>query len=1034
MNQKILLRDLNSTRLASSYLMKTFVEADTPSHSAVSLTRASRLQQIRNKDVIPTFIIPENPPSLIPCYKRADFKASCFECEIRGRIDLILPADVSNVLNNSLSHHHTVTMLESTALHPFLISNVRKCFVYQHKNGDVYYMAFAPPKDEKDQLVSLIVFGVSELNLTIKTELKKVLEVKLTEYIANVISVTMVPRRTILPTTHVQFLRDCGLSKRVDFIYQLPVYVTDPYFFCVIAKQLFSKSEIFMALTIQYNDRQEHLSSHLHPAMYGYDDSHHTTDATLGQQEEHQVGKLNHQSIFRPHLERKKQVDKELCSELVVHPIFFDRTRKLQTPRNEKRHDASLIVWDQGDFTLLYNSHDKEKNKRNIAQKRAFTQSGGLALIEFQPTSELNLSLMGPHTSSTGSLLSTPPPSSREKNHSQTFTTGSEENLINDVNRLVEYLKLHPNINLEPAKSLEVSALASSDRILSEIHDQLVVRIYPTRGINPKTLMEGLHNFFHQALIYYSLERIFSVYNNPNHPHEQIFTPNLCPSQSTPQDTTYSPINQNLTPFASVPIAADLFKSYQKLIFHNSSDLLPYISQLNIPIRLSQTDANSLYHRILSWIFSQFPYLVDYTIFPVSFQSQTAMDWLEPEHDPNKDSTAIKYSTCSCLLGENFITFDRNKYPKEIYKWKGSSRDGHLHYISPDHRPADAVNGLRHISDFTPDKSLLFPLWLRKRRYSIEVTITSNGINAYFFNIEKKHIDGIQSIVQDYSKDILETIHRRQLTYLEKISFAKLVSPLSHQSFKEKENLKFPLIQRLSIQIQGLFWSQRVFSRIFLFSSRGLSKTPSGNLSNYVSIQNELRDIPFKIWGEGILLKREYVPLPVFQQYDQSHHPSNLIEDYALHLSHLVSSFDCYFIENLESRQISILLPIPNTASLYTIQLSCFSSLYLGITYRVIDCSDVIRSVALEYKIEEPDVLITQITRCHLDYPSIGIPNEEDEKFSVNVMDSIYHHPTIHKLNINVLYAMLSTLYFQNFCSHGNEVKANGSRIIATLK
>jgi hypothetical protein len=1038
-NQKILLRDLNSTRLASSYLIQASVETEVPTNSAVSLTRASRLQQMKNKDVIPTFSIPVTPPSLIPCYHRADFKVSCFECEIRGRIDLILPADVSNVLNNSLSHHHTVTMLESTALHPFLISNVRKCFVYQHKNGDIYYMAFAPPKDDKDQLVSLLVFGVSELNQTIKTELKKVLEVKLTEYIANVISVTMVPRRTtILPTTHVQFLRDCGLSKRVDFVYQLPVYVTDPYFFCVIAKQLFSKSEIFMALSIQYNDRQENLSSHLHPAMYGYDDSHHTTEATLGRHEEHSnFGKLNHQSIFRPHLERKKQVDKEECSELVVHPIFFDRTRKLQTSRNVKRHDASIIVWDQGDFTLLYNSQDKEKNKRNISQKRAFTQSGGLALIEFQPVSELTLSLNGPNTSETTPRLSTSHTSSRPKTRIQTFTTGSEESLINDVNHLVEYLKLHENINFEPAKLFEANPSDSGDRPLSETHNQLVVRIYPTRGINPKTLMDGLHNFFHQALIYYSLERIFSVYNNQSHPREQIFTPKLVSSHETLQDAICSPLKQNLTPFSSTPIAADHFKSYQKLILHNSSDLLPYISQLNIPIRLSQTDAESLYHRILSWIFSQFSHLIDHTILPASLQSDQTMDWLEPEEDPNRDSTTIKYSTCSCLLGENFLTVDGNKYPKDLYGWKGSARDGHFNYIPPDHHSADIVNGLRHIPDFLPDtsKSLLFPLWLRKRRYSIEVTITSSGVNLYFFNIEKKHIDGIKSIVQDYSKDILETIHKRQLKYLEKISFAKIIGPLAHQqrAHKEKDEFKLQLVQRLSVQIQGLFWSQRVFSRLFLFSSRGLSKTPSGNLSNYVSIQNELKDIPFKIWSEGILLKREYVPLPVYQQYDQSCHPTNLIEDYTLYLSHLVSSYDCYFIENLESKQISILLPIPNTSSLYIIQLSCFSSLYLGITHRVIDCSDIIRSVVLKYKIQEPDAIITQVTRSHLEYPSIGAPNEDDES-SINVMDVIYNHPTIQKLNLSIFYSMLSTLYFSNYSNNGNGVKGNGSRILATLK
>jgi hypothetical protein len=1195
---------LNSTRVASSYLIKPTVINDTPPNPAAPFTRASRLHS-KNKDVIPTFIpsplppLPPPPPpssvasaasatagvgatGIVPipsstsshsqqhsyCYQFKDFQLNCFECEVKGRIDLTLPADASNILNNSLSHQHTVTMLESTALHPFLISNLRKCFVYQHKNGDIYYMAFALPKDDKDRLVSLLVYGVTELNLQIQIELKKVLEVKLTEYIANIISMTMVPRRTVLPTTHVQFIRDCGLSKRVEFVYHLPSSVTDPYFFCILAKQLFSKSEIFMALTIQYTDRQQHLSSSLHPVMYGYDNSHQMTEMTLGQQIHHEINdqttttsssssssslteKMNHENILRPYLERKKRVEEELCSEHTIHPIFFDRKRQLQTPRNDRRNDSSLTVWDQGDFTLLYNSQEKEKSKRNIAQKRAaFTQSGGLALIEFEPLSEYDLfysshthMIQQPlHDSTTTSI----PLSTVKHIHSRTISTGSEESLINDVNHLIHHLKYSQNILFESAKLFEMPTILPNENTLSHVTDRLVVRIYPTRGINPKTLMEGLHTFFHQTLIYYSLERLFAVYNNPNISYQRLFTPHLIhihesnttatpPTSGNVDMTTIGNLSsltsmkQDVTPYSNSQIATDLFNSYHKLILHNSSDLLPYISHLNIQTRFSLTDAESLYHRILSSIISQFPHLVNYTILPIHHQhiNQQA-NWLDSQERFQRDDQTMKttsttsnatntsnipstkYSTCSCILGENFLTIEGKRHPKDFYKWNGSARDGQFLYVTSatdfPYYSLETVNGLRHIPDYVPiDKSLLFPLWLRKRRYAIEVTLTSCGIDVYFFNIEKKHIDNIKTMVQEYSKEMFEINLQKQFHYLKTMNFTRMISqtmlrqstapivPTSSSNsssvgissttslvsieYQEEERivgLREKLIQRLNIQIQGLFWSQRVLSRLYLFTSNGLVTTPSGNLGTNLKIQNELKDIPYCLWNEGILLKREYVPLPFYQKQFEPTPPTtnhemvndnsrtrtrartgtstsigvvNFIEDYHQHLSHLLRSFDCYLLQDSESSNLSIVLPIPHTSSLYIIQLTSFYSLYLGISYRVTDCVDIIHSIAHFYDLDDPNSLLSQITCDHLEcYPSIGSPSKEEreqegewngehdkQESRLNVMDLIYNNSVIAQLNKTVLYAMLSTLYFQSY-GNDNETKGNGTRILATLK
>jgi hypothetical protein len=1001
----MLLREMNQSRVASSYLITSL---EIPVAAPVPRSRG-RASSTKDEAVIPTFVIPQADPPSRPCHNRTQFEQGCFECSKQGKIDLSLPADISNVMNNSLTPHSTVSTLENTALHPFLISNLRKCFVYQHKSGEIYYMAFSPVRDDKDRLVSLVVFGVSPLNPVVERELKKMLEVKLADFIASIISVSLVSRRTVLPTNHVQFLKDCGLSKRVEFVYRLPSYVTDSYFYCTLVKQFFSKSDVFLALSLQYNDRKQHLSSILHPATFGYD----MTRTAEGGNNKGQ-GKLAHTDIFRPHLTRMKRVDEEDCDLRTVSPIFLDRKRYSQTRRTEKKYDSSRVVWEQGEFTLLYNPHIvSEKEKLPSASKRSsikrnIGQPGGLALIEFEPIPNFEA----------GTLVQAQDDDGGRDSANQKIKlvrTGSPDAVIDDVTNLLRCLSLNAKIELgdstqlPPNVSFKAHPTPSSG--VPPPLDHLIIRIFPTRGVDTKNLLKSLLSHFNDALLFYCTERIFSVYQNRLRYHQPKEMKRASPQSNSFEHTV------EIAPGIS---GSDLLRAWHALIrldMHHHS-----------PISLPQSTANCVHRKIMSHIFQLVPQLQgSLCTIPIkshldnSLQKTAEVMWLQSNTSRNPYES-------SCIVGENFLPASGDNY-----EWK----DGHFAPIVV----PQAI--LRWMPDYSPESSLLYPIWLRKRRYAIEVTVRSDGISSYFFNIEKKLIDNVLGYIAECTKSTLIQINHSQNTHMHVTGLNQLLKAFPSVACAPE---KLELISRLQNSICCLFWSQLVLSRLYMFRSEHAQSNPTFPTS-------EENLIPISVWKEGIVLSQEFAPIPSFHGHppqpsssctnplliDDSMEP---IDEYLIFARYLLKSLDCFFVGKSDSQCLYIILPLPRSSSVYTVELDRQISHWLLVTRRVADCRDIIQSIASSHGLDE-ELLLSPAAKSCLFSPSVGTPNDDGITSSNangdnhRVVDMIYGHPSVEKLTSRLIYATLATLFFYCPSRQPNEYRPHsgkGDRIIQTIR
>ena len=1096
------MQDLNQSRVASVLLIKSAAPVNVQP-TLVAPRRPGRLsaQNKVKEDILPNFVFPDQPPRMPPSSHRESYSPGCFECPRQGRIDLLLPRDVSAVLSTSaLSHASVVASLETLALQFFIVSNLKKCFVYQQRSGQVFYMAFAPCVDEKDRTISLVVFGITPLSSQVKSELKKTLEVKLTELIANVISLTIIPRRAVLPITHLQFLKDCGLSKREDFCYLLPDYVSDPYFFCVLAKQIFNKSEIFTTLTLQYDEKKETLSSVINPATFGYD------ILKAEQEEEPEDDKMNHHGIFRPNLQRQTHVMIQRTDPRVLSPIFFFRHQRKQTPRAKSFCDASLVQWEQGDFTLLYNvipmnasaatggaggagEKDKGKAKRSAPgtagkQRSVANQGSGLALIEFEPVR------MHP---SNVVVRNEPEQEETRDGHSavkpalpQIIPTGSLESLMADVEHLLRHVERGNSIALTSVKkdSPEVTADSlprtggpsskdASSSIYRSEFKYLSVRVYPTRAIKSQSVADNFSHCFNQALVMYCIERLYAGYQ---------YRPSAAPLRNISRrrfgsdrrlsldgmDDMYSAAT--VYPFDKEALVTgdinggDLLRVSHDITMRNAvlQDHLSCTDLLSVPISLPKSAARKLFKRIMRCVREVIPRMKKHLVLPETDSIFTPPEQLENYHGPCTASSTAKWldiassddiGTCSGIIGEHFEEVGDG----EVFEWRGA-KDGQLVMV-PD---MEWANSVRWLGDVSPDNPMLFPLWLRKRRFSIEVTLSPEGVFAFFFNIEKTLVDLLKEQMVDITVAALRQAQSSQVLLLEKMGLRRIVNPIKHPIIDEKwgNGLTTEKLYALQLQISSLFWSQHVLARLYMFPGAE-AMTLSSSIAQSCSV-NELADIPVFVWEEGIVLSTTCMPMPLTEQWapstvlatpsttgDTSQQsvpsrprkesnvpPSDVcgidIALYIAFLRHLLASTDHIYVGNLSSSNVYIILPIPRTASLYTLQLNMASSEWLIVTRRMADCKEIISSVAEYFNLENEEWLLSPASVVCMEEPCVGSSHEQAITLphapygeTQSVVDAIVSHPTVLKLNSGVHYASLATVYFG--CSSGvNTIAGNG--------
>ena len=221
-----------------------------------------------NLDAIDEEMVNKQEPGSKLSLSWRGFSPGHFACPRQGSIACLLPMNHASALYHDLA----IRRLEDSALHPFTISNLRSCFVYQNRDGNLYYMAFEPSADREERKINLVVFGISPLEDTMIKHLTDLLETKIIEQMAKVVSI-MCLRQKKLQLSDLHFVKNSAKSRHINVMYNMPTYVSDYYYFLTIVKQVFNVSNVFFGndvLDVVQDEEDVKIAEILHPATFGY--------------------------------------------------------------------------------------------------------------------------------------------------------------------------------------------------------------------------------------------------------------------------------------------------------------------------------------------------------------------------------------------------------------------------------------------------------------------------------------------------------------------------------------------------------------------------------------------------------------------------------------------------------------------------------------------------------------------------------------------------------------------------------------------
>ena len=172
--------------------------------------------------------------------KKLIFPLGRFSCARQGEIHCAIHAWAA------LSHENAVRHLETSALSHFVVTNHERYFVSQDSLGHVVYLSFDPPERES---VRLGVYGTHPLDTVFSNQLQVLLDHRLIEFTAKAVSAVLL-RNASLHSSYMSFLKQSGSSRHVTLKFALPRYIQDVYFFCTIARQIFLNTHVLGRVTL----------------------------------------------------------------------------------------------------------------------------------------------------------------------------------------------------------------------------------------------------------------------------------------------------------------------------------------------------------------------------------------------------------------------------------------------------------------------------------------------------------------------------------------------------------------------------------------------------------------------------------------------------------------------------------------------------------------------------------------------------------------------------------------------------------------
>jgi hypothetical protein len=585
-----------------------------------------------------------------------------------------------------------------------------------------------------------------------------------------------------------------------------------------------------------HNDKMpNNPSRYIHPSTYGYDftQSHKSNFTSNDNTKRDESGGSD-----RPLLQRKGHVIEESSTTaatnknpMYMHPIFFNRIPTHQVPRKDMTFDESCAPWIKGEFTFMYNYLVGQTNSRAI-----YKQIGqGLALIEFEPMNSSNVRTKG--------TMKAPLP------------TGSMDSLIWDVQNILLHLKQGNIVSLE---DVTYSHSKRTENRKDNSDDEMHLRIYPTVPMRTQVLIEFCGACLKQALELYCIERLYSAYN------EKELMKGILLRRKRSRSTSSSAINGNASSLHEESIVpsvstSDLIKGIHCIL----RDIKPSMSNNfvqpvkcyglhHMPFTLSKNYASALHKKFVNAVLSEYSELctsfinLEYNTTFFTNEDKFISDTYIHDNTSSKqvtdyganevwfdDNTLQFDSKISLLFGENFIVNNNN------------NNENDLKYLSDCERNAS----------FAPSFPASFPLWLRKRKYSLEITINTNGLYIFYYNINYDKIEKIINILSNKEYiDIIQQSDAMQYHYYMKLGI--------YFNTNLSSNTKIELMNRLQLQISQLFWSLRMLSILYYKYNNSSNNSTIGD-NNKCDDNSLFPDISPSIFSNyGIKLLSYCLPIP----------------------------------------------------------------------------------------------------------------------------------------------------------------------------
>ena len=748
-------------------------------------------------------------------------------------------------------------------------------------------MSFDAMSESDYKNVSIGIYGKKKVSTDLVQKIQESMERRLMEFREKQIA-DKLQKAQFLQPQELSFLKDLRRG-HVDMTLSLPSFIQDPMHFCVIARQLFLGSPVFIAPLSSYNmERREkkteeerekksteererdfnriQISSISHPSCLGYNlydiDNHSESRRNKAKSDV----KLN--ADFRPRLKRNKHVDSVWGDPKKCHPVFFESV--LSGSASRRQFEGRLVLWNQNEFTFLYEGLEKNKIKNPMKKKLVNEIGVGLSLIEF---SIIQDTFDSPLPSSTHFICST-------------------SSVDRDVKDFDTY-------SLDALAGMFSEGVTSNSTVIDEssaLENRVGLKLcmYPTVKMLTKGLSDHCISLFNDAVKIYLFERCCLLHRL------RILSPISLPitSQSTLESSSrfqdaLSSHSRDVNDVDSIN-STILINRLNKILRGTGAG--DHAGHHFYAMKLPKKAALDLHQEIVSKFLSENESLIhslsNLSINPCDFSFTDGVQrWCEVY---KSEETYVNVSIFSDVFGGDCSSVDEKR------------------------------NLVVRPEEFSGTIAQLLPTHLRRKRFMLEIITTSVGLHLFHYGLPQyfvslgNMIEDLTQSVSDQNSHIWETLGLSQLMPVED----KSIPILQLQNEDEHGDARFPL--------SYFSWPKKRLSRLLPRESE-----PK------VVATSSLSTIPLHAWNRGILMKSNITPLPIM-----TGESSNPGEDKFEHVSEWVRKM-CDSLSDVElviyPGSMIILEIVPFSSSIHTFHVKPITSRRsVEILHRISDSFDVL--------------------------------------------------------------------------------------------